>query len=87
MTGEASQQPVIDFLGNAASHGGLPVKRIDTSSALPYYAQLHAILKARITGGEWPAGHPMMQTARNSEFAVLTPRPPPYYAAFRSPEP
>jgi GntR family transcriptional regulator len=34
-----------------------PVRRIDTSSALPYYAQLYAILKARITGGEWPAGH------------------------------
>lgn len=35
----------------------VPVKRIDTSSALPYYAQLYAILKARITGGEWAAGH------------------------------
>jgi GntR family transcriptional regulator len=34
-----------------------PGKRIDISSALPYYAQLYAILKARITGGEWPAGH------------------------------
>jgi GntR family transcriptional regulator len=34
-----------------------PIRRIDTSSALPYYAQLYAILKARITGGEWPAGH------------------------------
>jgi GntR family transcriptional regulator len=34
-----------------------PGRRIDTSSALPYYAQLYAILKARITGGEWPAGH------------------------------
>src|SRR4051794_21458005 len=32
-------------------------RRIDTRSALPYYAQLYAILKARITGGEWPAGH------------------------------
>jgi len=37
--------------------GPRPVRRIDTSSALPYYAQLYAILKARITGGEWPAGH------------------------------
>ena len=34
-----------------------PGKRIDISSALPYYAQLYAILKARITGGEWPSGH------------------------------
>ena len=34
-----------------------PVKRIDTTAALPYYAQLYAILKARITGGEWAAGH------------------------------
>lgn len=37
--------------------GRQPVKRIDTRSPLPYYAQLYAILKARITGGEWPAGH------------------------------
>jgi len=34
-----------------------PGKRIDVGSALPLYAQLYAILKARITGGEWPAGH------------------------------
>jgi GntR family transcriptional regulator len=34
-----------------------PGRRIDTSSALPYYAQLYAILKARITDGEWAPGH------------------------------
>ena len=34
-----------------------PGRRIDTSSAMPYYAQLYAILRARITGGEWTAGH------------------------------
>jgi uncharacterized protein len=33
MTAEASQQPVMAFLGDPASHGGLPVKRIDTHAA------------------------------------------------------
>ena len=36
MTAEASQQPVIDFLGDPASHGGLPVKRIDTHAAISF---------------------------------------------------
>jgi uncharacterized protein len=43
MTGEASQQPVIDFLGNSASHGGLPVKRIDTHAAAVFLAGDRAI--------------------------------------------
>ena len=38
MTTEVSQQPVIDFLGNAVSHGGLPVKRIDTHAASVFLA-------------------------------------------------
>jgi hypothetical protein len=33
MTAEASQQPVMAFMGDPASHGGLPVKRIDTHTA------------------------------------------------------
>ena len=37
MTDEA-QQPVIDFLGDAASHGGTPVKRIDTHAASVFLA-------------------------------------------------
>ena len=37
MTDEA-QQLVIDFLGDAASHGGAPVKRIDTHAALVFLA-------------------------------------------------
>jgi hypothetical protein len=37
MTDEA-QQPVIDFLGDAGSHGGAPVKRIDTHAALVFLA-------------------------------------------------
>jgi GntR family transcriptional regulator len=45
-----------------------PGKRIDTGSALPYYAQLYAILKARITGGEWPVGH---QLPSESELCEL----------------
>jgi GntR family transcriptional regulator len=40
-----------------------PVKRIDTTSALPYYAQLHALLKSRIAGGEWPPGHQLPSEA------------------------
>jgi aminoglycoside phosphotransferase family enzyme/predicted kinase len=43
MTAQASQQPVIDFLGNAASHGGLPVKRIDTHAASVFLAGGRAI--------------------------------------------
>lgn len=38
MTAEASQQPVIDFLGDPASHGGMPVKRIDTHAASVFLA-------------------------------------------------
>jgi aminoglycoside phosphotransferase family enzyme/predicted kinase len=37
MTDEA-QQPVIDFLGDAGSHGGAPVKRIDTHAASVFLA-------------------------------------------------
>lgn len=33
MTAKASQQPVIDFLGDPNSHGGVAVKRIDTHAA------------------------------------------------------
>jgi hypothetical protein len=43
MRTEAPQQPVIDFLGNAASHGGLPVKRIDTHAAMVFLAGDRAI--------------------------------------------
>ena len=37
MTDDA-QQPVIDFLGDVGSHGGAPVKRIDTHAALVFLA-------------------------------------------------
>lgn len=37
MTDDA-QQPVIDFLGDAGSHDGAPVKRIDTHAALVFLA-------------------------------------------------
>jgi uncharacterized protein len=43
MTAGGSQQPVIDFLGDAASHGGLPVKRIDTHAASVFLAGDRAI--------------------------------------------
>jgi uncharacterized protein len=43
MTAEASQQLVIDFLGASASHGGLPVKRIDTHAASVFLAGDRAI--------------------------------------------
>jgi uncharacterized protein len=43
MTAEASQQPVIDFLGDPASHGGTPVKRIDTHAASVFLAGDRAI--------------------------------------------
>lgn len=43
MMAEAPQQPVIDFLGNSASHGGLPVKRIDTHAAAVFLAGDRAI--------------------------------------------
>ncbi|HET7804842.1 MAG TPA: AAA family ATPase [Pseudolabrys sp.] len=35
---DEAQQPVIDFLGDAASHGGAPVKRIDTHAAMVFLA-------------------------------------------------
>jgi hypothetical protein len=35
---DEAQQPVIDFLGDAASHGGAPVKRIDTHAASVFLA-------------------------------------------------
>ena len=35
---DETQQPVIDFLGDAANHGGAPVKRIDTHAALVFLA-------------------------------------------------
>ena len=35
---DEAQQPVIDFLGDAANHGGVPVKRIDTHAALVFLA-------------------------------------------------
>ncbi len=38
MTAEASQQPVFDFLGDPANHGGMPVKRIDTHAASVFLA-------------------------------------------------
>ena len=38
MTAEASQQPVIDFLSDPATHGGAPVKRIDTHAASVFLA-------------------------------------------------
>ncbi|MGA9081205.1 MAG: AAA family ATPase [Pseudolabrys sp.] len=38
MTAEASQQPAIDFLSDPATHGGAPVKRIDTHAASVFLA-------------------------------------------------
>jgi aminoglycoside phosphotransferase family enzyme/predicted kinase len=35
---DETQQPVIDFLSDAGSHGGAPVKRIDTHAALVFLA-------------------------------------------------
>jgi aminoglycoside phosphotransferase family enzyme/cytidylate kinase len=35
---DEAQQPVIDFLGDAANHGGAPVKRIDTHAASVFLA-------------------------------------------------
>jgi hypothetical protein len=35
---DEAQQPVIDFLADAGSHGGAPVKRIDTHAALVFLA-------------------------------------------------
>src|SRR4026208_1257835 len=35
---DEAQQPGIDFLGDAGSHGGVPVKRIDTHAALVFLA-------------------------------------------------
>ena len=35
---ETSQQAVIDFLGQPASHAGAPVKRIDTHAATVFLA-------------------------------------------------
>ena len=35
---DEAQQPVIEFLGDAGSHGGVPVKRIDTHAALVFLA-------------------------------------------------
>ncbi len=35
---ETSQQAVIDFLGRPATHGGAPVKRIDTHAASVFLA-------------------------------------------------
>jgi hypothetical protein len=43
MTAEPSQQPVIDFLGDPASYGGTPVKRIDTHAASVFLAGDRAI--------------------------------------------
>ena len=43
MTAEASQQPVIDFLSDPASHGGAPVKRIDTHVASVFLAGERAL--------------------------------------------
>ncbi|HXZ45293.1 MAG TPA: AAA family ATPase [Pseudolabrys sp.] len=38
MTAEPSQQPIIDFLGDPATYGGAPVKRIDTHAASVFLA-------------------------------------------------
>src|SRR5674476_1670111 len=38
-----SQQPVIDFLGDPATHGGAPVKRIDTHAATVFLAGARAL--------------------------------------------
>ena len=40
---ETSQQAVIDFLGRPASHGGAPVKRIDTHAAAVFLAGARAL--------------------------------------------
>ncbi len=38
MTAEASQEPVIEFLSDPVTHGGAPVKRIDTHAASVFLA-------------------------------------------------
>ncbi len=43
MTAEASQQPVMNFLGDSANHGGVPVKRIDSHAASVFLAGDRAI--------------------------------------------
>src|ERR1044071_2077396 len=43
MMAEASQQSVLDFLGESASHGGRPVERIDTHAASVFLAGDRAI--------------------------------------------
>ena len=40
---ETSQQAVIDFLGDPATHGGAPVKRIDTHAATVFLAGERAL--------------------------------------------
>ncbi len=40
---DASQQAVIDFLGRPATHGGAPVKRIDTHAASVFLAGERAL--------------------------------------------
>jgi len=40
---ETSQQAVIDFLGAPATHGGVPVKRIDTHAATVFLAGERAL--------------------------------------------
>jgi len=35
---ERAQQAVIDFLGRPATHGGVPVRRIDTHAAAVFLA-------------------------------------------------
>ena len=43
MTAQASQQPVIDFLNDPATHSGAPVKRIDTHAASVFLAGERAL--------------------------------------------
>jgi uncharacterized protein len=43
MMAEASQQSVLDFLGESASHGGRPVERIDTHAASVFLAGERAL--------------------------------------------
>ena len=40
---ETSQQAVIDFLGDSETHGGAPVKRIDTHAAMVFLAGPRAL--------------------------------------------
>src|SRR5664280_2818237 len=53
---ETSQQAVIDFLGRPATHGGAPVKRIDTHAATVFLAGSRALKIKRADDGTLAIG-------------------------------